>query len=177
MRFPAAASVLLFLALGCDGGLKPEIASTNCPVGICGVVRFRGAAPDSTDYVRVVVYASVPRALNELTAFAGVSDPLPLGADSVFYSCCITPLPPGAYGWVLIMWKKVGDLNVNTAPALLREIGSYKDPADTTHFGTVVVPASGGAGGVNLLGDYGRMHKISDYFPPAGASARVPSLR
>lgn len=169
MRLRDAVAVLIPLALGCDGGLKPETASTNCPAGICGSIHFRGAVPDSTDYVRVVVYAFVPRTATELTAFAGFSDPLPLGADSAFYSCCITRLPPGPYGWVLVVWKKVGTLDVTTAPALLREMGAYLDPTDTTRFGTVVVPSGGGAGGVNIVADYGRMRSISDFFPTAVA--------
>jgi hypothetical protein len=172
MRFRAAATLLVLLALGCDAGLKPEPTSAYCPAGICGVVHFHGVVPDSTDYVRVVVYASVPRTLTELTTFAGFSDALPLHADSAFYNCCITRLPPGAYGWVLVVWKKVGALDATTAPALLREIGSYLDPADSTRFGTVVVPDGGGARGITIAADYSRMHSISDYFPPASGSGR-----
>ncbi len=169
MRLSAAAAVLLFLALGCDGGLQPESTSTSCPVGICGVVHFRGAVPDSTDYVRVVVYQAVPDSLSQIIAFAGFSDPLPLGPDSARYSCCITPLPPGAYAWVLVVWKKLGVLDVNSAPALLMAAGSYQDPADTTRLGVVTVPASGGAGGVNIVADFGRLQSISAFFPPAAA--------
>jgi hypothetical protein len=168
MRVPLAAAALLApLVLSCDGGLKPEIASTNCPVGICGVVHFRGAVPDSTDYVRVLVYASIPQSAAELTNFVGFSDPLPLGTDSASYTCCITSLPPGPYGWVLVVWKKVGILTPTTAPALLREAGAYLDPSDTTRFGTVVVPTSAGVGSVDMIADYGKMRSISDFFPTA----------
>ncbi len=170
MRFHAAAAAsALLLMLGCDAGLKPEIASENCRAGICGTVHFRGAVPDSTDYVRVVVYAFVPRTAAELTAFAGFSDPLPLGTDSAFYSCCITHLPPGPYGWVLVVWKKLSDstLSVSTAASLLREVGSYLDPADTTKFGTVAVPTSGGVGGIDMIADFGKMKSITDFFPAA----------
>ena len=167
MRFPAAATILALCVLDCDGGLNPEVSTTFCPTGICGVVHFRGAVPDSTDYVRVVVYQAIPDSLDQLIAFAGVSDALPLGPDSAIYTCCITPLAPGAYAWVLVVWKKVGVLDVNSAPALLREIGSYYDPADTTTLGSVTVPASGGTGGIDMVADYGRMRSISDFFPPA----------
>jgi hypothetical protein len=166
MRFSAAA-LLVPLVLSCDGGLAPQAASTTCPAGICGVVHFRGAVPDSTDYVRVVVYDSIPRSLGQLLAFAGFSDPLPLGPDSARYACCITPLPPGPYAWVLVVWKKVGALDVNTAPALLQEAGSYLNPADTTQLGAVTVPASGGVAGINIVADFGRLQSISDFFPPA----------
>jgi hypothetical protein len=165
MRFSAAA-LLVLLVLSCDGGLTPQTSSTTCAVGICGVVRFRGAVPDSTDYVRVVVYDSVPRNLSQLTSFAGFSDPLPLGPDSARYACCITPLPPGPYAWVLVVWKKVGALDVNTAPALLEAAGSYLDPADTTQLGVVTVPAGGGVGGVNMVADFGKLRSISAFFPP-----------
>ncbi len=165
MRFRAAAALLASLVLACDGGLKPEPATTNCPAGVCGVVHFRGAVPDSTDYVRVVVYAFVPTTAAELTAFAGFSDPLPLGGDSAFYSCCITPLQPGTYGWILVVWKKLGVLDVTTAPDLLREAGIYFDPSDSTRFGTVAVPANGGVGGIDMVADFGKMRSISDFFP------------
>lgn len=166
MRF-AAAALLVPLILSCDGGLTPQVTSTICPVGICGVVHFRGAVPDSTDYVRVVVYDSIPRSFTQVTSFAGFSDPLPLGPDSARYACCITPLPPGSYAWVLVVWKKVGPLDVTSAPALLEEAGSYLNPADTTQLGVVIVPATGGVGDVNIAADFGRLRSISAFFPPA----------
>jgi hypothetical protein len=169
MRISAAA-VLLPLALGCDGGLQPERTATGCAVGICGVVHFRGAVPDSTDYVRVVVYQAVPDSLSQVAAFAGFSDPLPLGPDSAQYTCCITPLPPGAYAWVLVVWKKLGVLDVNTAPALLRAAGSYLDPADTTRLGVVTLPAGGAVGSVDIVADFGRLQSISAFFPPAAVA-------
>ncbi|MGA2383157.1 MAG: hypothetical protein ABSG61_06935 [Gemmatimonadales bacterium] len=173
MRLASAAVLLLPLALGCDGGLKPEFTSAYCPTGICGTIHFLGAVPDSTEWVRVVVYDSVPTNTTQLTAFAGLSDALPLGADSAYYSCCITPLPPGTYPWVLVVWKKLGALDVTTAPALLREIGAYQNPADTTQFGLVGVPSGWGTGGINMVADYGKMRSISDFFPPASV-ARAP---
>ena len=168
MRFSTVAAALVPLAISCDGGLQPQVSSTSCPVGICGVVHFRGAVPESTDYVRVVVYDSVPHTLDGLIAFAGFSDPLPLGPDSAAYTCCITALRPGTYGWVLVVWKKLGLLTVNTAPALLEAAGSYLDPADTTKFGAVVVQASDGTRGIDIVADFGRMQGIGA-FVPAGA--------
>jgi hypothetical protein len=172
-----ATALFVPLALGCDGGLKPEIASPNCPTGICGTIRFNGAVPDSTEWVRVVVYASIPASANELTSFAGFSDVLPLGADSAHYSCCILPLAAGTYAWVIVVWKQLGALDVNTAPALLREIGAYQNPLDTTQFGTVYVPSGAGVGGIDMVADYGKMHSISDFFPaaPVARAARRAS--
>jgi hypothetical protein len=168
MRLATAAALLALCVAGCDAGLKPEVSSTYCASGICGVVHFLGTVPDSTDYVRVVVYDSVPGTVAELTAFAGFSDPLPLGADSAFYHCCITPLAPGSYAWVLVVWKKVGVLDVSSAPSLLRVAGSYLDPADTTRFGVVAVTSGLGTGGIDIVADFGRLRPISDFFP-AGA--------
>ena len=166
----AVAAMLLPLALGCDGGLGPEPAATACSAGICGVVHFRGAVPDSTDYVRVVVYRTVPDSLSQLTAFAGFSDPLPLGPGSARYTCCITPLPPGSYAWVLVVWKKLGLLDVTSAPALLRVAGSYLEPADTTRLGVVTIPLGGATGGVDMVADFGRLQSISAFLPPAAAA-------
>jgi len=169
MRCGAVAAVPLLLVLGCDAGLRPASVATSCPSGICGVVHFRGAVPDSTDYVRVVVYRAVPESLDQVIGFAGFSDPLPLGPATANYACCITPLAPGTYAWVLVVWKKVGPLDVNSAPSLLMAAGSYLDPADTTRLGAVTVPAGGGAGGVDIVADFGRMQSISAFFPPAAA--------
>lgn len=171
----AALLVAAFMA-GCGGGLEPEPASTACPSGICGTVRFRGAVPDSTDYVRVVVYRTLPTTPGELILFAGFSDPLPLGVDSAFYTCCVSLLSPATYAWVLVVWKKLGTLDFATAPALLREIGSYRDPADTSLLGSVTVPSTGGAPRIDIIADFGKMRSISDFFPPAalGSPAAAP---
>jgi hypothetical protein len=172
MRARFGAVLAACLALGCDAGLRPSYPAGYCASGICGTVRFSGVLPDSTDYVRVVAYANVPTTIAELTGFAGFSDPLPLHADSAHYTCCITPLPAGTYRWVLVVWKKIGPLSPTNATDLLREAGSYLDPADTTRFGVVAVPASGGVSGVDIVADYGHLHSISDYFPPAAAARR-----
>ena len=178
MRLASAAVLLLPLALGCDGGLKPELTSAYCPTGICGTIHFLGAVPDSTEWVRVVVYASIPTNASQLTTFAGFSDVLPLGVDSARYSCCLLSLPAGTYAWVLVVWKKLGTLDVTTAPALLREVGAYQNPADTTQFGVVAVSSGGGIGGIDMVADYGKMRSISDFFPPASAPrSRRPQLR
>ena len=167
MRLSSAAVLLLPLALGCDGGLKPELSSAYCATGICGTIHFLGAVPDSTEWVRVVVYASIPANASQLTTFAGFSDVLPLGVDSARYACCLLSLPAGTYAWVLVVWKKLGALDVTTAPALLREVGAYQNPADTTQFGVVAVPSGGGIGGIDMVADYGKMRSISDFFPAA----------
>lgn len=168
-RATVPAAVLAILLCGiqaCNDGLKPEPTTRDCPVGICGTVRFAGAVPDSTDYVRVVVYANVPTTPAELFSFAGFSDPLPLGVDSAFYTCCLTPLQPGTYRWVLVLWKKAGVLDPTTALDLLRETGSYRNPSDTTQLGAVAVTSGTGTPGIDIVTDFRRMRSISDFFPP-----------
>jgi hypothetical protein len=71
---------------------------------------------------------------------------------------------------VLVVWKKVGPLDVNSAPALLEEAGSYLNPADTAQLGVVTVSASSGVGGVNIVADFGRLQSISAFFPPAAVA-------
>ncbi len=175
MRLAAAGALLALAAIACDGGLKPEPSTSYCGTGLCGTVHFVGAVPDSTDWVRVVVYAAVPESVSQLTRFAGFSDALPPAADTAPYACCITPLAPGAYGWVLVVWKKLGVLTTATAPSLLREIGAYLDPNDTTRFGAVVVPPGSGASGIDMVADYGHMRSISDFFPAAPDRGRPGS--
>ena len=172
MRSQAAAALLALVAATCDGGLKPEPSTSYCGAGICGTVHFIGAVPDSTDWVRVVVYAAVPDSIGQLTQFAGFSDALPPAADTAPYACCITQLAPGAYGWVLVVWKKVGILTTSSAPALLREGGASLDPSVTTRFGAGVGPPTSGASGIDMVADYGHMRRISDFFPAAAPDRR-----
>lgn len=161
-----AATALGIAVLACNGGLEPI---TRCaPVAqICGSLTFRGTVPDSTEWVRVVAYRIMPTTRTELFTFSGPSDPLPYRNPSAEYRL---PLSPGTYAWVLAVWKKLGTLapDGSNAEDLLREAGSYLDPADPTRFGPVTVPASGKTG-INIVVDFDNMHRVSDFFPPAGA--------
>lgn len=171
-QVPAALVVLSALAaatLGCREGLKPVPAENTCPTlpGFCGTVTFHGTVPDSTDWVRVVAYALVPRTATELFGFAGFSEPIPTASDSAFYTCCLLPLGPGTYEWVLVAWKKAGELDTMTAVDLLREIGSYRDPSDSTRLAAVTIVPGRGTSGVDIRADFSRMRSVSDFFPPA----------
>jgi len=160
---------VLVALLGCDGGLTPQPAPTTCPagfVGICGNVTFRGALPDSTDVVYVVAYARFPTTQDDLFLF----QPLPphvLQLDSVGHAgpqSYQLSLPSGSYAWVLAAWKKVGALSPATADSLLREAGYYRDRADTTKPGRVVVSGTG-ADSIDFVVDFTNMHPVSYYFP------------
>ena len=156
--------------LGCDDGLTPE---STCPVGfvgICGTVTFRGALPESTDVVYIVAYATFPTSPAELFTFQPLSPPT-LSLDSAARANpqpYQLPLPDGNYAWVLAAWKKLGLLSLATADSLLREAGYYRNPADTTQPGGVVVSGAG-TNAIDFVVDFTNMHPVSFYFPPLAA--------
>ena len=161
------------VVVACDEGLTPEpISEPGCPgsfQGICGRVTFRGAVPDSTDVVYVVAYRTFPTSQNDLFSFVPFPPPT-LGLDSASRAtpqAYALPLPDGTYQWVLAAWKKMGTLSPQNADSLLREAGYYRDPADTTRIGTVVV--NGRATGVDFVVDFTNMHPVSFYFPSPAA--------
>jgi hypothetical protein len=168
MRLPAPGSrlpvlgVLAAAVLACDGGLEPL---TDCAAvaQICGTITFTGTIPDSTEWVRVVAYRTRPTAPQGLFTFNGPSDALPYGNPTAEYRLS---LPAGTYEWVLAVWKKIGTLNPDgsNADSLLKEAGSYRDPADTSQLGIVVVPATG-VRSVDILVDFDNMRSVSDFFP------------
>ena len=166
LRSRAALLAVAFGALACDAGLAPQ---PTCPpgfVGICGTVTFRGALPDSTDVVYVVAYTTFPTTQNDLFDFKPLPPPT-LRLDSVARAApqaYTLALPAGTYQWVLAAWKKQGTLSAQNADSLLREAGFYRDPADTSQAGTIVV--SGPVTGVNFIVDFTNMHPVSFYFPP-----------
>jgi len=156
--------------LGCDDGLTPQ---PTCPVGfvgICGSVTFRGALPESTDVVYIVAYATFPTSQAELFTFQPLSPPR-LSLDSAARANpqpYQLPLPNGSYAWVLAAWKKIGVLSLATADSLLREAGYFRNPADTTQPGVVVVNGAG-TDAIDFVVDFTNMHPVSFYFPPQAA--------
>ena len=161
---------LLWSTTACNEGLQPRAAAQEhpCPTsfqGVCGTVTFRGALPESTDVVFVVAYKIFPATQADLFKFTPVPPPTlyldaASRADSQAY---ILPLPDTTYQWVLAAWKKQGNLTPQNADSLLREAGYYRDPADTTKPGVVVV--NGKTAGVNFVVDFTNMHPVSFYFP------------
>jgi hypothetical protein len=157
----------LLIVAACDAGLQPTAAPTACPpgfVGVCGTVRLQGAIPESTDVVYVVAYATFPQSRADLFTFqpaAPATPPtLPLGDTTATY---ILPLPPGRYEWIVAVWKKVGILTPTSADSLLMESGYYRDPADTTLPGAVVV--SGAVDSVDFVVDFDNRHPVAYWFP------------
>src|SRR5258705_1524120 len=141
---PAAVFVaVLAAAMACDAGLEPEPICARNLVGVCGTIRFSGTIPDSTDNVFVAAYTSFPQTCNDL-----IFNRQPFIPSSVPYTDSVTlysiTLLPDQYEWVLAVWKKVGQLQLNAADtALLRVAGYYRSPADPSLPGTVIVPTCG----------------------------------
>lgn len=153
------------VAIACNEGLKPQAICPPGFQGVCGTVTFRGALPDSTDVVYVVAYATFPQSQSDLFNFQPLPPPT-LRLDSAARAIgqpYALPLPNGTYHWVLAAWKKLGALSQQNADSLLREAGYYRNPADTTQPGVVVV--NGAATGIDFVVDFTNMHPVSYYFP------------
>lgn len=149
------------VALACNEGLQPQFGFS----GIRGTVTFRGTLPESTDVVYVVAYADFPQTQGDLFKFKPLPPPT-LQLDSAARAKpqpYVLPLPTGTYHWVLAAWKKVGALSQQNADSLLREAGYYRNSADTTQAGIVVV--NGTTTGVDFVVDFTNMHPVSYYFP------------
>ncbi len=169
-RTALRATLTLGALLACDGGLAPTPQSGGCPpgfTGVCGTVTFRGAVPDSTQVVYVVAYAQFPQTTTDLLTFTPLSPPvldLP-GTPADTITTYRLPLPAGQYEWILAVWKKVGVLTLQNADSLLREAGYYRDRGNPALPG--VVNVSGGLDSIDFVVDFGNMHPVSFYFPPA----------
>ena len=155
--------VVVAVVAACGRGLEPEPVCAPTLVGACGRLRFRGAVPDSTDNVFIAAYLTFPRTCTEL-----IANRQPFIPSSVPYTVSATtygvPLQPGAYQWLLAVWKKVGNLTLSNADtALLRVAGYYRDPADTTQPGVVTVPAGAFANNVDFVVDFDRLEPATDF--------------
>jgi len=151
------------LSTACDKGLQPEPICASDLIGVCGTIRFRGPVPDSTDNVFVAAYAGFPQTCNEL-----ITNRQPFIPGSVSYTDSVSPygvtLPPRTYAWVLAVWKKVGTLTLTPADtALLRVAGYYRNPADTTQPGSVIVPNGGAAANINFRVEFDSLRPATDF--------------
>ncbi len=154
--------VIVVLA-ACGRGLEPEPICAPSLVGLCGTVRFRGTIPDSTDNVFIAAYLTFPQTCNDL-----IDNRRPVIPGSVAYTDSIAPysveLTPGAYHWVLAVWKKTGTLTLTPQDtALLRVAGYYRNPADSTQPGVVTVPNGAAAGGIDLAVNFDSLRPATDF--------------
>ncbi len=131
------------LLLACVDGLQPVPFQ-----GIAGGVVYRGAVPDSTEWIRVGVFEQVPETLLEFLSFSAVSDPLPLDADSVPY---VLGLEAGLYRWLPVVWKQAGV----PIPDGLRVLGWYNATDDPTGDpASFLVEQESAADGIDLIADF-----------------------
>lgn len=137
---------LLALSLGCSDGLEPVPFQ-----GVSGTVRFSGARPDSTDWVRLAVYRDVPASTLDLFAFVAFSDTLQLSGDSTAY---VLALEPGTYRWLPAIWKR---RDAPLSADALRVVGWYtgSGPFDTPL--SFEVDSGGETAGVDLLADFANL--------------------
>ena len=169
-----AVAAALAAVMACNEGLKPTPAATTCPsgfVGICGTVTIQGQLPDSlkdsTQGVFIVAYHTFPSAPESLFHFQPLPPrAIPIDNMTYFYTL---PLLSGRYEWVVAVWQKksTAALSQQNADTLLREVGFYRDHADTTSHGSGIVTVGGtGTDSIDFRIDFSHMHRICDYFPP-----------
>ena len=133
----------LAILLGCADGLEPVPFQ-----GVSGTVTYIGEPPDSTDWVRLAVYESLPKDVVDLLGFVAVSDTLFLGASEVPYSIA---LDPGAYLWLPAVWKKAG---LPISPTSLKVGGWYTGGETSGRPFPFVVEAEGETANINLTVDF-----------------------
>jgi hypothetical protein len=160
-------SLLLLPLLACDGGLEPRPALNACPtgfVGICGTVKFRGDVPESTQAVYVIAYDTFPDSREDLFKLQPpilLLEPLPLDDTVAFYTVRLTGR---RYEWVLAAWVKDG-FALDKAETHLFEAGYYRNPADTTLPGVVLIPNGGSADSIDFVVDFEHLDSVSVWFP------------
>ena len=162
-RVAGLALVVAAAITACDKGLQPEPICAPDLIGVCGTIHFRGAIPDSTDNVFVAAYATFPQTCNDL-----IINRQPFIPGSVPYTDSVAEysvvLPPGAYEWVLAVWKKVGPLTLTPADtALLRVAGYFRNPADSTQPGVVTVPNGGAAANIDFRVEFDSLRPATDF--------------
>ncbi|UCF19305.1 MAG: hypothetical protein JSU87_15465 [Gemmatimonadota bacterium] len=143
----------LALLLGaCEEGLEPVPFQ-----GISGTVRLIGQPPDSTEWVRLVIYRELPQTDLDLLGFVSFSDPLDLSEREAAY---VLALEPGLYRWLPVVWKKEG---APLAPEALRAAGWYS--VDGEPFAvpdTVRVTAEAETADVDLTADFENMLTVDE---------------
>ncbi|HLQ59109.1 MAG TPA: hypothetical protein VK113_06310 [Gemmatimonadales bacterium] len=151
LRIGAVAMVAAGVGTACDGGLQPEPICARTLVGLCGTVRFRGAVPANTENVFIATYLTFPQTCTDL-----INNRRPIIPGSVPFTDSIAAysvaLSPGAYHWVLAVWKKPGTLTLTPADTqYLRVAGYYRSPTDATKPGIVTVPGGAAAGDIDFV--------------------------
>jgi hypothetical protein len=158
-------TILLLAAVvaACGGGLEPEPICARSLIGLCGTVRFRGAVPANTENVFIAAYLAVPQTCTDL-----INNRRPVVPKSVPFTDTAAAygvaLDPGAYHWVVAVWKKPGMLTLSPADTqYLRVAGYYRDPADSTQRGVVTVPSSSAVRNIDFVVNFDSLRPATDF--------------
>jgi len=155
--------LLVAVVTACGGGLEPEPICAPTLVGLCGTVRFRGVVPANTENVFIAAYLTFPQTCTDL-----INNRRPVRPGSVPFTDSIAaysvPLSPGAYEWVLAVWKKPGTLTLTPADTqYLRVAGYYRRPSDSTLPGSVTVPSGAAAGDIDFVVNFDSLRPATDF--------------
>ena len=141
----------LLAALACeDGGLEPIPFQ-----GISGTLSFFGLRPDSTDWVRIGVYAKVPAETSDFLDVVAFSDTLFSDTTDFPY---FVGLEPGVYLYIVAFWKPL-----NRPLTQLRVGGWYTfgSPPFDVPAPAIVEPDSATAG-IDLVMDLGALLTLDE---------------
>jgi len=136
---------------GCNQGVGPEPLPQY---GISGVVKFRNWPPrDSVVDLRLVAFKnfSSQNIIAQLLAGeARFTDSLkPYGAASIHYTLLLSPLQPGNLSYIAVAQRFGASLFADW-----RAVGVFYRSGDTTHPGSVFVPANAVVPGINIDVDF-----------------------
>jgi len=154
---------LIAVLAACGRGLEPEPICAPSLVGLCGTLRFRGVAPANTEDVFIAAYLTFPQTCTDL-----INNRKPPRPGSVPFTDSIAaysvPLSPGAYEWVLAVWKKPGTLTLTPADTqYLRVAGYYRSRNDSTQPGSVAVPSGAAAGDIDFVVNFDSLRPATDF--------------
>lgn len=137
--------LLLVAAVGCqiDHGLSPPGPEAENEKGsISGTVFFEGSWPDSTEEVRVAVYAGFPTEQMDFYNIKAYSDSLRRWVGHCDYS---VELSPGTYELIMVVLRKQGEF---WSPDCFA--GMYYSPSDSTDHGVVALKKGQALVGIDI---------------------------
>lgn len=156
------AYIVLFLLLpvisGCDGGLTPP---PEIEPGFSGEIVFRQETwPPIDSLYSLWLFASQIYPTDSIQVFNGIintppaiylypsfTENLPFQQDTLRY---FFPLPPGTYIYIGVLHRFRNDISVSS----LQVVGVYKDPADTSKNGRLIITEHSQFQGINIKVDF-----------------------